>query len=57
MDFLKKFQPPRLLDRFYPLHVYGFFKKFQAPRLFQPPRLVILQILHPLHVYSNLRGY
>jgi hypothetical protein len=26
-------------------------------RLFQPLRLLILQLLHPLHVYSNLHSY
>ena len=43
-----KIHPPRLLI---------FQKKFQPPRLFQPPRVLILQLLHPLHVYSNLHGY
>ena len=28
-----------------------------TPRLFQTPRLLILQFLHPLYVSSNLHGY
>ena len=32
-------------------------KKFQPPRLFPPPRLLILQLLHPLLVYSLLLVY
>ena len=64
---LHKNNPPStfidVLDFFHPpLHVYCiyilvFSKKSHPPRLFQPPRLLILQLLHPLHVYSNLHGY
>ena len=43
-----KIHPPRLLI---------LQKKFQPPRLFQPPGLLILHLLHPLHVYSNLHTY
>ena len=72
IDFEKQFHPPRtftpstfidFLDFFHPpLHVYCiyvlvFSKKSRPPRLFQPPRLLILQLLHPLYVYSNLHGY
>ena len=47
IDFLD-FSPstPRLLDL-----CTSIFKKFHPPRLFQPPRLVIWQILPPLHGY------
>ena len=38
-------------------YVLVFFKKSHTPRLFQPPRLVIWQLLHPLHVYSKLHVY
>ena len=65
-DF-EKFHPPQnknppstfidFLDFFYPpLHVYCFYvlvfsKKSHPPRLFQPPRLLILQLLRSLHGY------
>ena len=70
IDFEKKFHPPRtfppstfidFLDFFHPpLHAYCiyvlvFSNKSHPPRLFQPPRLLILQLLHSLHVYSNLQ--
>ena len=48
MVFEKKNPPSTFID---------FSKKFQPPLLFQPPRLLILQLLHPLQVYSNLQGY
>ena len=41
---------PRLLEL-----CTSFFQKFHPPRLFQAPRLVILQFFYPLHVYSNIR--
>ena len=37
---LSDYKPPLVLS-----------KKTHSPRLFQPPRLVIWQLLHPLHVY------
>ena len=53
-SFLRFFPPstPRLLE----LWVYVF-QKLHPPRLFQLPRLVIWQLLYPLHVYSNLHVY
>ena len=54
IDFLDLFPPPLLV---YCIYVLVFSKKSHPPRLFQPPRLLILQLLHPLHVYSNLHGY
>merc|ERR1712016_506318 len=54
IDFLDFFHPPLLV---YCIYVLVFSKKSHPPRLFQPPRLLILQLLHPLHVYSNLHGY
>ena len=62
----KKIHPPHLLisQIFFNLHssfirvMYQFFsKKSHPPRLFQPPRLGIWQLFHPLHVYSNLHVY
>ena len=50
----KKIHPPRKNP---PSTFIDFSKKFQPPRLFQPPCLLILQLLHPLHVYSNLHVY
>ena len=38
-------------------YVLVFFKKSHPPRLFQPPRLIIQELLHPLHVFSSLLGY
>ena len=52
IDFLDLFQPPLLV---YSIYVLDFSKISHLPRLFQPPRLLILQLLYPLHVYSNLR--
>ena len=54
IDFLDFFHPPLLV---YCSYVLVFSKKSHPPRLFQPPRLLILQFLHPLHVYSNLYVY
>ena len=48
IDFLDFFHPPLLV---YCSYVLVFSKKSH------PPRLLILQLLHPLHVYSNLHGY
>ena len=60
----KKFSPSRLIDflsRFIPfstpclLHLCtSLFRK--SPCLLQHKRLLILQLLNPLHVYSNLHG-
>ena len=50
-DF-EKFHPTRLSDL-----CTSFSKKFHPPRLFQPPRLVIWPLLHPLLIYSNLHVY
>ena len=63
-DF-EKFHPLRLLiSQIFPPSTpllldlcTSFFQKFHPPRLFQAPRLVILQLLQPLHVYSELHGY
>ena len=41
-----KIHPPRLLI---------FQKKFQPPQLFQPPRLLILKLLHPLQTSTFIR--
>ena len=54
IDFLDFFHPPLHV---YCMYVLVFSKKSHPPRLFQPPRLVIWQLLHPLHVYSNLHVY
>ena len=69
IDFEKKFHPPRtfppstfidFLDFFHPpllvycIYVLDFSKNSHPPRLFQTLHLLILQLLHPLHVYSNL---
>ena len=54
IDFLDFFHPPLLV---YCSYVLVFSKKSHPPRLFQPPRLLILQLLHPLQVYSNLLVY
>ena len=48
IDFLDFFHPPLLV---YCIYVLFFFKKSH------PLRLLILQLLHPLHVYSSLHGY
>jgi hypothetical protein len=50
----KKIHPP---SKNPPSAFIGFSKKIQPPRLFQPPRLLILPFLHPLHVHSNLHAY
>ena len=50
MDFLDFFHPPLLVYCSYVL-------VFSKICLLQPPRLLILQLLHPLHVYFNLLGY
>ena len=57
----KKIHPPCLLippstPRLLELRII-FFHKILPSRLFQPPRLVIWQILHPLHVFFNLHVY
>ena len=62
----KKIHPPRtfppstfndLLDFFRPpLHVYCIYVLVFSKKS-HPPRLLILQLLHSLHVYSNLHGY
>ena len=49
--FGKKIYPPRKNP---PSTFMDFSKKFQPPRLFQSPRLLILPLLHPLHFYSSL---
>ena len=54
IDFLDFFHPPLLVSYIY---VLVFSKKSHPPCLFQPPRLVIWQLFHPLHVYSNLQAY
>ena len=54
IDFLDFFHPPL---HAYCIYVLVFSKKSHPPRLFQPPRLLILQLLHSHHVYSNLHGY
>ena len=54
IDFLDFFHPP--LHVYY-IYVLVFSKKSHPPRLFKPPRLVIWQILQPLHVYFNLHVY
>ena len=54
IDFLDFFHPPLHV---YCIYVLVFSKKSHPPRLFQPPRLLILQLLHPLYIYSNLHGY
>ena len=66
-DFEKKFHPPHLLISYifstllslFIAVMYQFFfqRNSHPPRLFQPPRLLILQLLHPLHVQFNLQGY
>ena len=43
---------PRLLDL-----CASCFQKSYPRHLFQPTRLVIWQLLHPLHVYSTLHAY
>ena len=48
IDFLDFFRPQLLV---YSSYVLVFFKTSH------PPRLLILQLLLPLHVYSNLLGY
>ena len=59
-----KLLPPRLLILFQnppPPSSGILFNDFTniatCPRLFPPPRLLILQLLHPLLVYSLLLGY
>ena len=54
IDFLNFFHPPLLV-----YYGYGlvFSKKSHPPCLFQPRRLVIWQLLHPLQVYFNLHVY
>ena len=54
IDFLDFFHPPRHV---YCIYVLFFSKKSHPPRLFQPPHLLILLLLHSLHVYSSLHGY
>ena len=54
IDFLDFFQPPFLI---YCIYVLAFSKKSHPRRLFQLSRLLILQLLHSLHVYSSLHGY
>ena len=54
IDFLDFFHPPLHV---YCIYVLVFSKNSHPPHLFQPPRLLILQLLHSLHVYSNLHGY
>ena len=45
------------LDFFHlPLHVYCIYILVFSKKS-HPPRLFILQLLHSLHVYSNLHGY
>ena len=46
-----------LHSSFIRFYVLVFLKNFHPPRLFQAPRLVIWQLLHPLHVYSKLHVY
>ena len=64
-DFEKKIQPPRtfppstfidFLD-FFPPSTPCLLQLSHHPSLFQPLRLLILQLLHPLYVFSNLHGY
>ena len=72
IDFLDFFHPPLLIycsyvlvsskkkppSMFIPTSTFIDFTTFAPPpRLFQPPCLLILQLLHPLHIYSNLLGY
>ena len=51
IDFLDFFHPPLLG---YCSYVLVFSKKSHPQHLLQPPRLLILQLLQPLHIYSNL---
>ena len=53
IDFLDFFHPPLI----YCSYVLVFSKKSHHPCLFQPPRLLIQELLHPLQVYSSLLGY
>ena len=54
IDFLDFFHPPLHV---YCIYVLLFSKNPTLQVKFQPPRLLILQLLHPLQVYSNLHGY
>ena len=54
IDSLDFFHPPLLVYQSYAL---VFSTKSHLPHLFQPPRLVIRPILHPLQVYSKLHVY
>ena len=54
IDFIDFFHPPLLI---YSSYVQFFLKKYHPPPLSQCPRLLILHILHPLHVYYNLLAW
>ena len=51
IDFLDFFHPPLHIYCSYASYVLVFSKKYH------PPRFLILQLLYPLHVYSNLHSY
>ena len=55
-DF-EKFHPPQKKSTHQVIDFLDLFQKSHPPRLFQSPRLVIWQLLHLLHVYSNLHVY
>ena len=56
-SYLSNKREVMLTDFIAVMYVLVFTKKKHPPRLFQPPSLLILQLLHPLHVYFNLLGY